>query len=1013
MKRVVGLLCAIAFLVSPGVAGIHAVQGAVSLNEVDTIGVMPSDYVGTLTIESVNTVEKEYPSAQAFPSQGIAVLSNGDLVVCDTGYGRIHILSANLAQKRIIGSLGSGRGQLQYPADVAVDSAGSIYVADFFGNKVVKYGSDGSVLMEFGAEGKGAGQFEGPAGISVLPDGSIWVADQLNDRLEEFTAKGAYVTAVTGIAHPAGMTSAGSVPYVVASGDSAVYKLSGTKAVRVFAAPGEGENLITSAADLAVDARGNIYVADRGTGQLPVPAVKVFSSSGQYQRSFGQYPEDMTNVQDGEVLNPGGVAVTPDGMVYVMNSGFFRDSTNPFGSGFHAKLIEYAPGGGVVAVQEYPIDVRGRLNNPQDVAVDGQGQLWVACSWPVVSSDGTTIEWNRGYVDVLDSNGNELFTVMRAGSRSMQLVESVAADGAGLVYIAAQDTGGGFIAIYDESGNYVRTIAAGKVDGASDLEVASDGTLWACNQGDGTVVHLDASGKELSRFATAGMPGGLTVLPGGDLLVCVWGDSSNVQQVIRYSSKGVAIKTFGIAGGGRGTGQMYFPHDAVLLPDGLVLTSDTENGRFVAFAQDGSVAWTTSRSWYLPGRMTWSPRGTLYVTDGFHNVIRELSYGQPAASQSTAVTVRLDAVEHQVAAGSATGLQVSLRNRSARADTYTVRTTARGGSGWTSLVSSASVAVSAGATGSVTVTVGAPAGASPGTVCPVDIEVHSALDATKVTTVRADVVVREVPPVTVGGTLVDVVKGATVRISLTAQGVESLYGAGCHVTYDTTALQLVSVVRGDLLGSDTLFIENHALTGEVTVAVTLKGEAQPVTGSGSIAVLTFQALQSGTTQVSIDQLQLLGGNGGMREVVGKARAIAVRIAGEGLSTVLVLKIGSPTMQAGSASIALDAPPVVIEGRTLVPVRAVVESLGGTVGWDAGSQTVTISLDGTELKLVIGKSNALVNGKSTPIDSANPKVVPRILNSRTMLPLRFVAESLGADVQWDDSTQTITITYPKP
>jgi len=55
----------------------------------------------------------------------------------------------------------------------------------------------------------------------------------------------------------------------------------------------------------------------------------------------------------------------------------------------------------------------------------------------------------------------------------------------------------------------------------------------------------------------------------------------------------------------------------------------------------------------------------------------------------------------------------------------------------------------------------------------------------------------------------------------------------------------------------------------------------------------------------------------------------------------------------------------------------------------------------------------VNSKSMPIDSTNPKVVPLILNSRTMLPLRFVAESLGADVQWDGSTRTITITYPRP
>jgi len=168
-----------------------------------------------------------------------------------------------------------------------VDSTGNLYVADFFGNKVVKYSADGSVLIEFGSEGKGAGQFEGPAGIAVLPDGSIWVADQLNNRLQQFTTAGTWVATVTGISHPAGMTSAGAVPYVVASGDSAIYRLNGTKAVRVFAAPGEAEDRITCAADLAVDAKGRIYVADRGTGQLPVPAVKVFSSSGQYQRSLG------------------------------------------------------------------------------------------------------------------------------------------------------------------------------------------------------------------------------------------------------------------------------------------------------------------------------------------------------------------------------------------------------------------------------------------------------------------------------------------------------------------------------------------------------------------------------------------------------------------------------------------------------------------------------------------------------------------------------------------------------
>ncbi|MCX6084560.1 MAG: copper amine oxidase N-terminal domain-containing protein, partial [Caldiserica bacterium] len=54
--------------------------------------------------------------------------------------------------------------------------------------------------------------------------------------------------------------------------------------------------------------------------------------------------------------------------------------------------------------------------------------------------------------------------------------------------------------------------------------------------------------------------------------------------------------------------------------------------------------------------------------------------------------------------------------------------------------------------------------------------------------------------------------------------------------------------------------------------------------------------------------------------------------------------------------------------------------------------------------------AKVNGVDTPIDSTNSKVVPEIINSRTMLPLRFAAENLGCDVQWDGTTKTITVTY---
>ena len=127
-------------------------------------------------------------------------------------------------------------------------------------------------------------------------------------------------------------------------------------------------------------------------------------------------------------------------------------------------------------------------------------------------------------------------------------------------------------------------------------------------------------------------------------------------------------------------------------------------------------------------------------------------------------------------------------------------------------------------------------------------------------------------------------------------------------------------------------------------------------------------------------------------------------------SVLVLHIGKSVFTVNGASKTLDSPPVIKNGRTLVPIRAIIEALGGTVDWDGAARKATVILEDTSLELWIGKSSATVNGITMPIDSSNAKVVAEIINGRTMLPLRFVTESLGATVSWEQSTQTITITY---
>jgi len=78
--------------------------------------------------------------------------------------------------------------------------------------------------------------------------------------------------------------------------------------------------------------------------------------------------------------------------------------------------------------------------------------------------------------------------------------------------------------------------------------------------------------------------------------------------------------------------------------------------------------------------------------------------------------------------------------------------------------------------------------------------------------------------------------------------------------------------------------------------------------------------------------------------------------------------------------------------------------------DPVDRRVDIIYEGKSINLWIGKNKAKVNGQEVMIDPSNPNVVPEITNSRTMVPLRFVAESLGCNVEWVPETKTVRITY---
>ena len=118
---------------------------------------------------------------------GIAVDGNGNVLVADTGNGRIEKFSPTGTFLSTIGTKGTGPGQLASPNGIAIDRAGNIYVADAGNHRVQKLAPDGTFIAEWKGPEPG---FYGPRRIAIGPDDSIYVVDQGHNRIAKFSPDG-------------------------------------------------------------------------------------------------------------------------------------------------------------------------------------------------------------------------------------------------------------------------------------------------------------------------------------------------------------------------------------------------------------------------------------------------------------------------------------------------------------------------------------------------------------------------------------------------------------------------------------------------------------------------------------------------------------------------------------------------------------------------------------------------------------------------------------------------------
>ncbi|WP_184338484.1 NHL domain-containing protein, partial [Prosthecobacter vanneervenii] len=443
------------------------------------------------SLGGVGSQDRTGAQASFYYPFGTAVDSSGSMYVADTFNHTIRKVTSAGVVSTLAGSAGEsgsadGTGSVarfNNPTGVAVDSAGNVYVADKYNHTIRKVTSAGVVSTLAGSAGvKGstddtgsAARFFSPSGVAVDSAGNVYVADLGNHTIRKVTAAGV-VSTLAG--------SAGVIGSVDDTGSAASFNIP---------------------SGVAVDSAGNVYVADSGNS-----VIRKVTEAGVVSTLAGS--TEATGSMDGtgsaaRFNNPSGVAVDSAGNVYVADGG---NST-----------IRKVTSAGVVSTLAGSAEARGsadgtgsaaRFNNPGGVAVDSAGNVYVADYINSAIRKVTT----AGVVSTLAGSAEVSGSVDgTASSASFNTPTGVVVDNAGNVYVADQFnhtirkvTAAGVVSTLagsaGVSGSADGTGSAAEFYYPSSVAVDSAGNVYVADQFNHTIRKVTAAGVVSTLAGSAG-----------------------------------------------------------------------------------------------------------------------------------------------------------------------------------------------------------------------------------------------------------------------------------------------------------------------------------------------------------------------------------------------------------------------------------------------------------------------------------------------------------------------------
>lgn len=196
-------------------------------------------------------------------------------------------------------------------------------------------------------------------------------------------------------------------------------------------------------------------------------------------------------------------------------------------------------------------------------------------------------------------------------------------------------------------------------------------------------------------------------------------------------------------------------------------------------------------------------------------------------------------------------------------------------------------------------------------------------------------------------------------------------------------------------------------------------------GSVEIGIERIKILSTTTgyeTEIVVDGLGNFDKVLGIRSLAGdnNIQVIAVDKVGNEtkvtinfmLKTALRLRIGNATAYLNGNALQMDVKPYLkYNMHTMVPFRIIAESIGAMVGWDGATRKVSYEFRGIKIFVWIGSKQAQITDATGKTRNLTMLAEPEIINGRTLIPLRFVSEALGAKVDWNAKLWEATVSYP--